>query len=124
MARPVKVEAYDIPRVLSYMLLDLAASNVINVRNLRAFGFMIAYGINNGVWVPKKVYNEEIGSDSSYYSYRHLIEDYRTVYTHYLRQLGIEPNSIYSKEVQEDKKIGLKLNLTKEKKGSKEVSSK
>ena len=83
---------------------------------------MIAYGINNGVWVPKKVYNEEIGSDSSYYSYRHLIEDYRTVYTHYLRQLGIEPNSIYSKEVQEDKKIGLKLNLTKEKEGSKEGS--
>lgn len=108
MSRPVKVEAYDIPRVLSYMLLDLAASNIINVRNLRAFVFMIAYGLNNGVWVPKKLYNEEIGSDSSYYSYRHLIEDYRTVYTHYLRQLGIDPNSIYEKEVQEDNKINLK----------------
>lgn len=119
MPRPVKVEAYDIPRVLSYMLLDLAASKVINVRNLRAFAFMIAYGLNNGVWVPKKVYNEEIGSDSSYYSYRHLIEDYRTVYTHYLRQLGIDPNSIYSKEVQEDQKIALKLNAAKEKEGSK-----
>lgn len=119
MSRPVKVEAYDIPRVLSYMLLDLAASNVINVRNLRAFGFMIAYGLNNGVWVPKKIYNEEIGSDSSYYSYRHLIEDYRTVYTYYLRQLGIDPNSIYSKEVQEDKKITLKLNLAKEEERSK-----
>lgn len=108
MSRPVKVEAYDIPRVLSYMLLDLAASNIINVRNLRAFGFMIAYGLNHGVWVPKKVYNEEIGSDTSYYSYRRLIEDYKTVYTHYLRQLGIEPNSIYSKEVQEGQKITLK----------------
>lgn len=119
MSRPMKVEAYDIPRVLSYMLLDLAASKVINVRNLRAFGFMIAYGLNNGVWVPKKVYNEEIGSDSSYYSYRRLIEDYRTVYTHYLRQLGIEPNSIYEKEVQDDQKLALKLNLGKEKVSSK-----
>lgn len=119
MPRPVKVEAYDIPRVLSYMLLDLAASNIINVRNLRAFAFMIAYGLNNGVWVPKKIYNEEIGSDSSYYSYRRLIEDYKTVYTHYLRQLGIDPNSIYEKEVQEDKKIALKLNSGKRKVSSK-----
>lgn len=119
MARPMKVEAYDIPRVLSYMLLDLAATNIINVRNLRGFVFMIAYGLNNGVWVPKKLYNEEIGSDSSYYSYRHLIEDYRTVYTHYLRQLGVEPNSIYSKEVQEDRNLALKQFRQREKEVSK-----